>query len=334
MPSTITVQNVIDVASTYTELIPLVGIGGITNQPALTIANETLSELCGEKMPWKCNRKEMPLLFTMRNRQDYQFAGACAFGLGDAKGVSIDLATNNGITESSFTVTVNTLDPHNFSTGDAFFMTGNTVAAYNSTFIQTPDGSAWSGGWTVLSGTPGTKTFTFTHASSGLATSGAPGVSDFGWLESATMVNPADVQSPQGVMYLTAGRSLQPSSFVDIPTKVSVTSDLGTGVLKIRFKSLPSVPYAVALVYQAKSPLLTSLSSTWAPFPDELAYVYRQQFIAQAFRFANSPRSEVEYQKAQANIQKGLGQDDREQSEEYIIPDDPLGDGQLQGWGF
>lgn len=323
MPSTLTIQQTVNIASTYTELIPLVGVGGISNEPALTIANETLNELLGEKHPWKFNRKDMNPLFTMRNRQDYQFAGACAFGLGDAKGVSIGLASNNAITESSFTVTVVTLDPHNFVPGDAFFMTGNTVAAYNSTFTQTPDSSAWSGGWTILA-TPTSTSFTFTHASSGLAASGAAGISDFGWLEYGIMVDPVEATSPQSVKHLQAVRMIQPVSMILTPTKIAVITDLGTGVLKIRLGNPTSVREQITLTYQAKAPLLTLLSATWSPFPDELSHVYRQMFIAQSYRFANSPRSEVEYQKAQANIQKALGEDDRENSDEYIVPSSPI----------
>lgn len=323
MPFSLTIQNVLNLASQFTELIPLAGVGGIANEPALTIANETMSEICGEKFPWRCNRKEMPSFFTMRGQQDYKFAGACAFGLNDAQGVSIDLAANNAITESSFTVTVNTLDPHNFLPGQAFFMTGNTVAAYNSTFTQTPDTSTWSNGWTILA-TPTNKQFTFTHASSGLAASGAPGITDFGWLEAASMVDPASGNTPQTTRVLWAVRNLEPNGVCLEPNKLCVLQDLQTGVIRIRLNAAAANRWQINPVYQAKPPLKVSLSDTWTPFPDELAYVYRQMFIAQAYRFANSARSEVEYQKAMANIAKGLGSDDREDSSEYVVPDCPL----------
>ena len=310
MPSTITIQNVINICSQYTELIPLVGVGGISNEPGLTIANETMAELIGEKHPWKFNRVEMAPLFTMRGRQDYKFAGAAAFGTGDAKGVGIGLASSNAITESSFTVTVNTLESHNFVIGDTFYMTGNTVAAYNSTFTQTPDSSTWSGGWTIAS-TPTATSFTFLHASSGLANSGAPGINDFGWLESATMIDQASTGTPQTTRNIEAVRSLQPSSVLVRPGKLCVLKDLQTGVLQIRFDCAVAERWQIQMVYQAKPPLKTALTGAvtgdWSPFPDEYAYVYRQMFLAQAYRFASSPRSEVEYQKAQTNVAKALG---------------------------
>lgn len=327
MPSTVTIQNVINICSQYTELIPIVGIGGFTNEPALTIANETMSELLGEKFPWRCNRIEMPSMFTMRNRQDYKFAGASAFGLNDAQGVGIGLASTPAITQSSFTVTVNTLDPHNFKTGDPFFMTGNVLAAYNSVFTQTPDSSTWSGGWTIAS-TPTATSFTFLHASSGLASSGAPGVTDFGWLEAASMVDPASGSTPQNTRVIEAVRNLEPNGMVQETARICILQDLQTGVLRIRLSGPAAGRWQINNIYQAKPTLKTALTGAgvgdWSPFPDELAYVYRQMFLAQAFRFANSPRSEIEYQKAQANIVKGLGSDDRENSYEYIVPSCPL----------
>lgn len=338
MPSTLSIQNIINVCSQFTELIPLVGVGGVANEPALTIANECMSELLGEKFPWRCNRKEMPSFFTMRNQQDYKFAGAAAFGLNDAQGVSIGLASNSAITESSFTVTVNTLDPHNFKVGDPFFMTGNTVAAYNSTFTQSPDSSAWSGGWTIAS-TPTTTSFTFLHASSGLSASGAPGITDYGWLESGSLIDPASGNTPQNTKVVDTVRQLQPNSLVQNPEKICVIQDLQTGVIRLRFNGPVAQRWQGNLVYQAKPILKTALTGAsvgdWSPFPDELAYVYRQMFLAQAFRFANSPRSEIEYQKAQANIMRGLGSDDRENSAEFLVPTTPLVNSTYgSGWVF
>lgn len=338
MSSTITLQTVINLAAAFTELIPLVGVGGYTNEPALSIANDTIQELLGEKFPWKFNRKDMPLLFTTRGKQDYLFAGASAFVLTDAKGVGIELSANNGISVAAGVVTVRTLEAHRFVVGDVVYlnnvvMSPGTAANYNSVFTDNGSSSAWTGGYTVTS-VPTSTTFTFAAVAgqnnSDVGGAGT-GITDFGWAEGATMVSPADGGSPQGVQYVSAVRKLQPSGYVFNPSKVCVLSDLGTGVLKVRFFPLPGQSWAVTIGYQAKAPLFTGLSQTWSPFPDEFSYVYRQMFLAQAFRFANSARSEIEYQKAQANIAKALGQDDREDSDEFIVPASPIGDSTFSG---
>ena len=87
--------------------------------------------------------------------------------------------------------------------GDVVYMSGNimstgTAAKYNSTFTDNGSSSLWSGGWTIAS-TPTTTSFTFT-ATSGQNNSdagGAPGITDFGWLCSASMVQINDTSSPR-----------------------------------------------------------------------------------------------------------------------------------------
>lgn len=316
--STVTVQSVVNFASTQTGLMPLVGVGGFANEPAISIANDVLSELLAPPFAWKFNRKQMALFTTQQNQQDYQFAGATAWTANG--GVSIDLASNNAIVESGNTVTVKTLGAHNFAVGATVFMTGNTVADYNSVFSTSPSaGSLWTGGWVITAVTA--TTFSFVHVTSGLANSGAPGITNCSWLESGSMVNMNDTASAQYIWYLDAVRTLQPSSRGAIPGRVCVVSDDGAGILTIRLQYLPGPqPFGITLIYQARPALLSSLSSTWAPFPDEYAFAYRQMFLALALRYANSPRSEVEYKKAQSAVLKSLGANDREQTDEFIVP--------------
>lgn len=323
--STITLQSVADLARMHTELVPIAGIGGFTNEPALSLCNDTLQELFTMPLAWKFNRVEPEILVTQQNKQDYLYSGAVA--LTTFGGVGIGLASDNAITESGNTVTVNTLEPHNFKVGATVFMTGNTVPDYNSTISVTPSLTQWTGGW-IITAVPSITSFQFTHATGGLASSGAPGISDFGWLESATMVDINDNSSPQRVRHIQATRTIQPESRVEIPSKVAVMKDYGTGILKVRFRYVPSsAPWAVKMVYQAKPPLKTALSDTWYPFPDNYAFVYRQMFLARAYRFVGSPRSEVEQQKAMRAILQAMGNNDQEDSEEYIAPEVPL-----MGW--
>jgi hypothetical protein len=333
MSSTITVQSVINFSSAHTELMPLANVAGFTDEPALSLANDVLGEIMSPPFAWKFNRATMPLLLTSQNRQDYKFAGAAVFTLKGASvigGVGIDLVSNNGITESGFTVTVKTLDPHNLTAGDPFFMTGNTVAAYNSVETITPTSSQWSNGWTVLA-VIDAKTFTFTHASSGLANSGAPGITDFGWAEYATFVDELSTSSPRQVRHLEATRTLQPSSQVATPEQISITESGTAGILSVRFNTVPSAAaFGVSVVYQKKAPVLTAIAgATWAPVPDEYAFVVRQMFLASAFRYVGSARGEKEYEKAQLAISKALGRDDAETSNEFIAPEIPL-----MGWNW
>jgi hypothetical protein len=325
--STRTVQQVVNYASTQTELMPLAGVGGYSNEPALTFANDTIAEIVTPAFPWKFNQATMNTLVTQLNRQDYLFAGATAFVLSGKNvvgGAGIGLASNNAITESSFTVTVNTLEPHNFAAGDVVYMIGNTVAAYNSALTVTPSLSSWSGGWTILT-TPTTTSFTFTHASSGLASSGAAGITDFGWAQYGTMVDENDTSSPQGVWDVGAFRTLQPYGHVGRAEKFAVAESGTAGILKIRFYyAMTSSAFGVSIVYQMKAPTITSLGQSWTPIPDEFAFMVNQVFLGKAFRHYGSAKADDEEQKGMLAIQKAMGRDDAEQSDEYIAPETPL----------
>ncbi len=326
----ITLQSVVNLASTHADLLPLAGVGGYTQEPALSLCNDALSDLVSFGNDWKFNSQDMGLLVTAPNRQEYIFAGASAFTLGsNPSGACIDLASNSAITQNGFVTTVKTTQPHRFKVGDVVYMIGNTVDAYNSIFTDDGISSKWSGGWIITAVTA--NSFTFTHSQSGLAASGAPGITDFSWLESATMVEMTSTSSPQRIVPLQAVKEIQPWSRVADPEKVSVYRDNNDGTLTIRFWWVPgSTLWGAGLVYQKAAPTKTDLTGDWSPFPDHYAAVYRQALIYRMYRFVNSPRADAEYQKLQVEIQKAKGADDSEASDIHLCPEE----GSLMDDGF
>lgn len=331
---TITLQSVVNFASTHADLLPLAGVGGYTDEPALSICNHVLSDLLFSQIDFKFNRVAAPMMVTAINKQDYIIAGAVAFTLGTTStGAHIGLASNSAISESGTTVTVTTLEPHRFAVGDTVYMSGNTVAAYNSTLTNDGNSALWSGGWSVVT-VPTTKTFTFTHASSGLAVSGAPGITDYGWLSSANMVNMNDTSPTLDIRLLQAERELTAWSKAANPEKVCVLKDNGDGTLTVRFWYVPSTTvWGVYLIYQAKPPLKTSLADNWSPFPDHYSSLIRQAVLAQMYRYLNSPQQNVEFQKLQMEIGKASGAEEREQTDTHLVPEEGLLDvGSWFGW--
>jgi hypothetical protein len=323
----ITLQQIVNQAQTHVELAPLANVAGYNDEPALSLCNDVIQELLSTGYTWKFNRVECPPFFTQRGKQDYFFAGASAFTT-SGKSAGIALTDMGGATKVGTTVTIKTIEKHAFEVGETVYLSGIEVEAYNSTFTQTPNGSSWTGGKTVAS-VPTPYTFTYTDDATVLAASGAPGISNFGELESATMVRADDEAAVQKVWHPTAVRSLKPSSDRGIPDKVAVVSD-ESGVLKIRLHGIPeSEPWQINLVYQRKAPQKTALTQTWFPFPDEYAFVFRQAFLARAYRYINSRRADIEEQKAQRAVLKAMGKDDGESSDEHFAPQTPLMD-----WGF
>jgi hypothetical protein len=328
-----TLQSVVNLASTHADLLPLAGVGGYTNEPALSLCNDALSDLLFSEIDWKFNRVEMPMMVTAQNKQDYLVAGAVAFTLGSTStGAHIGLSTTPAITVATAVVTVNTLEAHRFNVGDTVYLNGVTMTTgtsskYNSVFTDNGSTSTWSNGW-VIASTPTTTSFTFaaTSGQSNADAGGAPGITDFGWLASASLKQLNDTSSPQDGRIIQAVKELAVWQRVANPEKVCVLKDNGDGTLKIRFWYTPgSVIWIANLVYQAKAPLKTSLANDWSPFPDHYSAVYRQALLARMYRYLNSSQQTVEFQKLQAEIAKANGAEDRETTDVHLVPEDSLG---------
>jgi hypothetical protein len=69
--STVTLQSVVDHARTFSEVTPVLATGGFSQQPALTIANDTMTAMLSPKMNWKFNRMKAPVFYTNSFQQDY-----------------------------------------------------------------------------------------------------------------------------------------------------------------------------------------------------------------------------------------------------------------------
>lgn len=350
MASTIKLSATINYATTHTDLLPLTGVGGINDEPGLSICNEAASEIINDENDWKWNSVEMcsPLGLTQGNgqpliiyqsKQDYLFAGASAFTMSinssgtstgvQSSGASIDLASNNGVTVSGGVVTVKTLEPHRFAVGNTVFLFGLTfttgnASKYNSTFTDNGNQTAWAGGYVLTAVTTNSFSFAAVSGQNNSDVGGAPGITNFGWLTGATMMELNNQSSPMNVRHLKAVRNLPAWSKLADPEQVAVMQDLGTGVLLVRFMYAPAaVTWIVNLTYQKQSTPFTSLNQTWG-IPDNLLALINQAVIYRAFRYIRHPAADNEYKKLQALINKQTGSDQAEQSSVYLEPTDSL----------
>jgi hypothetical protein len=337
--STITLQQVVNFASTHADLLPLAGVGGYQDEPALSLCNDALSDLISDPNDWKFNRTEMAMLVTCPNKIDQLFAGACIFSLGSTtQGWGIDLASANAITVSGGTVTVNTLENHRFAVGDTIYMIGvtmttGTTSAYNSTFTDNGSSSSWSGGWVITA--IGTKSISFAHTTgqNNSDVGGAPGITNFGYATSACFQEMNNTSSPPNIQPCTVYRELPFVSRVANPDRLSVIADLGTGVLKIRYGMVPgSTTWGAKIVYQAKAPLKVALTDTWAPFPDNFSAVYRQALLYRMYRYLNDPKADNEFKKLEQEIMKVQGTDDAEATDVHLQPEESLMSNDYWGW--
>jgi hypothetical protein len=337
----LTLNKIVKFCSTHADLLPLTGVGGIVDEPALSICNDAISDLLTEPNDWKFNSVFMPTLVTAPNRQDYIFAGASAFTLGNpSSGACIDLASNSAITVTAGVVTVNTTQSHRFSVGNTVYLNAVTMTTgddtkYNSTFTDNGNSSTWSGGWVITAVTTFSFSFAATSGQENGDIGGAPGISNYGFLTEATLVELNNSSSPQNVLPLRVVKGIPVWSKVATPEKVCVVQDRGDGTLLIRFYYVPgSAVYGMNAVFQARAPLKVTLADNWSPFPDNFQALYRQAVLVRMYRYLNSPRAEVEYQKLQAEIAKAQGFDDNEDNNIYLEPEESLMDGINNFWSF
>lgn len=226
MASTITLQEVVQWAQTFTKLIPIIGVGGYENEPALSICNNVIQEMLSEPYNWKFNSKNAIPFKTdsLNNTQDY---------------------------------------------------------------VQN--------------------------------------ITDCGWLEACTRLDQDSTQQPQPIFQIDTVRNLPPSSEVGVPKRIAFINETDAS-LTFRLWPVPnkSKVWTIQPVYQKKPPLKSGLSDTWSPIPDELAYVYRQGFLAMAYKHADDPRYDAEYAKFLMMIQKALGFADAEADSDGFFPDGGL----------
>jgi len=72
--SSFTIQSVVDFAKTFPDLTPVLGNVGYAREPALTIANDVITEMCQPAFNWKWNRVSnnyLPPFYTNGWQQDY-----------------------------------------------------------------------------------------------------------------------------------------------------------------------------------------------------------------------------------------------------------------------
>lgn len=347
MASTLLLTDIANFCSTHADLLPLTGVGGYTSEPFLSIANDAMSEIINDAQDWKWNSIELfdtiltfqPLI-TCSSKQDYLFAGASAFVLAtsgptsvQSSGAAIDLASASAITVTAGVVTVKTLEAHRFAIGNIVNLTGvvkktggaGTPANYNSTLTDNGSTSTWSTGYPITA--VGTNSFSFAAVAgqtNGDAL-GAPGISNFGWLTGAVMMELNNVSSPPNWRQQKAVRNLPKWSRVSDSGQIAMVQDLGTGVLRFRLSYVPgSVVWAINLIYQMTSPMFTTLTyTTWSPIPDSYNALIRQAVIYRMYRYlnANAPSTQNEYKKFQQELAKSKGSDDAEESNVFLQPD-------------
>jgi len=107
-------------------------------------------------------------------------------------------------------------------------------------------------------------------------------LSDFGYLEKATLVNPAAVAPLAKNFELNIFKVLSNEGKQNRPQSLAILLDDNTGNITFRLFPVPDLVYTVDLLYQKAAILATTLgNTTWTPIPDKFAFLYERGLLAQ-----------------------------------------------------
>ena len=360
---TTTVQYVLDQCKLHTKLQNYFGVGQITGEPGCGIATRVNQMLLQRRMAWKFNRAELSgangqFFVTQQGVQDIRHAGACCFILLNNQaaggnqpfgGASIDVSPaavyngvsygpvnggSGGITQSGATITIQTIDPHPFQSsnvGTILYVSGVMQSAYNSTFTWNAltQTSQWTNGY-VITAIPDNLHIQVAArvGQTNLPASGAPGIFNLGWMESASLQDINSLAFPQPVKPIKAVHRLSPeyTTTGDI-LAVCALIDYNNGVIKFRLREpMGTYAFQINLIYQARAPKLTNPTMVFQ-WPDDLSYVLVEMALWQASRFAYGVGGEETMKleaSAQAALMSALEAEDKEENEEPIAPDRSL----------
>lgn len=322
MPSTILLSQTVSIVQTSKGMKPLTGVGGIANQPALELCNNTLQELLSAPYAWRFNKFLIPTFTTIAYQQDYIISGCNVVRTGRyILSLNSAQSTVPGLTEAGTIVTATFSDyaPNGLPAGngpvvgETVTIAGASQAGYNIT--------------TTITAVPSPTSFQYT-AVGGLAPDGGQGISNINWMEHVSLQDWQSTATVIPVHDAEIAASLPLESIIQPPMKWAYQLDKIFGSITCpMFRAWPvpsSQVWGVNLFFQAKAPLIAALSSTWTPWPDDLSYVLTSMLKAKALDWWEDPRYQSSYIVAQQALLKALGAKDQELRHESLFPDLPI----------
>jgi len=154
--------------------------------------------------------------------------------------------------------------------------------------------------------------------------SGAPGIWNLGWVESAALVDINNPSFPLPVTPIDAVHRLAPE-YTSTGDNISLSCeiDYGNGVVKFRISQpISTYPFAFNVVYQAKAPKFTDGRSVFQ-WPDDYSFALFEMLLWQGMRFAygmTAAETNTQMQVAQMAVSSVLAAEDREDNIQALTP--------------
>jgi hypothetical protein len=328
--STVTLQQIVDIAQAFGDLAPVLNVGGSSSQPALTIANDVMNSICALPFPHKWNELNLPVFYTNSYQQDY--AGINPDGSSVTtlswleRGTVFDI-NNTAVPKPFRTVECGRQLPQatgtfwNSSTGSPLYLCNFFP---NSTLYYGVWGDADTGNATLGNNPVAGSVYTSPLGTGSMPSNPITQIVDannnllvltgYGTEGSTAPVAPANS---------AAGTVATPGSGATTQWKVVDPNGVGFRILPV--PSETGVVWQFALTGQMKPVRFTSLSQTLNPLPDEFEPNFRAGFISQCYRYSPEAKIRAKFKEEWALWLASLielrAKEDRELEENMFTPD-------------
>jgi len=334
--STIQLQNVVDDASTLGDVAPALATGGLSQLPALSIANDVMQQLInggpgGQPYNWKWNRYNLPVFYVNSLQQDYFIPGL----------------VNLGWLESAWAVNINqtSVPKQNMPLEiDKDLLVSNQAGAYTAKISWLPNSMINTGTWGAhpLGPTAEFPSGETTVTGPNLTGQQNPGPGVIYTNPVGTLVTPYNaitaITDPNGNLwalttYGTCGNTEPTWTASPVypttrdPNVVASTVTDGSVVWTainpdgqgIRLSPVPpqsGTVWAIQAVGQKVAPRFFNLKQYLNPLPDAWEWAFKQGFFAECFRRNPDPKVRARYAQEKQywleNLDKAVKQADRE----------------------
>jgi hypothetical protein len=143
---------------------------------------------------------------------------------------------------------------------------------------------------------------------------------DFGWLEKVRVELEASTATPKPRRFLDVRRTLDHDIYKGDPSMVAAERS-DTNLTIIRFQPIPSSTiWRVYPFYQKKPVMLTALTQTFDPIPDEFQDVLTQFFVAFAYKLVDKRQHTEELAEAERLLEMYKANLEPEESMSVFVP--------------
>lgn len=302
------------------------GAAGWSTEPILTIANEVLSRMLAENMPWIWNRAVVPPFLTVSLQQDYctQLTDIGWLETGWRVDINNSTSNSNGAPKPIFSLETVRYVPQ----------ASAQSVPFNICFV--PNSQAFLGVWQPntaygcgygVSMTPRTPIQQFMDVNGNILyidstqlglTIESPGYTG------ATII-PSGVTYPYGTSGNTqpaAPPNATPGTVIADNTVVWTVADPNGYAMRLfPLPALNGLCWWINCQYQVAPPVLPTLQTPIAPIPNYMVYLFRAGCRAMLYQFQGNPEGNQMYAEWEETLVKSLRAADRQQDDFRLYPD-------------